>query len=57
MGTAEHRTKGSDSGATYGRKALRKTTENGGYLDGKTAEHWTKRRGDRYNITVNKTRR
>jgi hypothetical protein len=57
MGTIEHRTKGSDSGATYGRKALRKTTENGGYLDGKTAEHWTKRRGDRYNITVNKTRR
>ena len=56
-GTAEHRTRGSDSGATYGGKALRRSAGNGGFLDGGTAEHRTKRRGDRYNITVNKTRR
>jgi len=40
-GTAEHRTRGKDSGATYGGKALRRSAGNGGFLGGGTVEHRT----------------
>ena len=40
-GTAEHRTRGKDSGATYGGKTLRRSAGNGGFLGGGTAEHRT----------------